>query len=291
MTIAAVRVRLREATPDDAQACGRILYEAFHGIATQRGFPDDFPNAEFAAIVIAHLAGDRDGHFGVVAECDGEIVGSNFISEHDPIRGVGPISVSPGAQGAGVGRRLMEAVIEHGRGGAGIRLLQDAHNSVSMSLYAQLGFDVKEPVARMMGEGLGGAPEGFEVRPLEAADLPACERVCLAVHGFARTRELSAAIEGPIATPIGVLRDGRLTGYATSLLRWSLAHGVAETEEDMRALIAGGGDPVDFLVPTRQAGLFRWCLARGLRVIKPMTLMAMGDYHEPRGAWFPSAGY
>jgi GNAT superfamily N-acetyltransferase len=290
MTIAATDITLREATPDDAHACGRVLYEAFHGVAAQRGFPDDFPNAEFATLVISFLT-NEDGHFGVVAERGGEVVGSNFISERDPIRGVGPISVSPLVQGAGVGRRLMEAVIERGRTGAGIRLLQDAHNTVSMSLYALLGFKVKEPVVRLMGDGLSGAPPGFEVRPLEPTDLPACERMCLAVHGFERTGELRAAIEGPVATPIGVLRDGRLTGYATSLLRWSLAHGVAQTDEDMRALIAGGGDPVDFLLPTRQAALFRWCLDRGLRVIKPMTLMAMGGYQEPRGAWFPSAAY
>jgi hypothetical protein len=37
--------------------------------------------------------------------------------------------------------------------------------------------------------------------------------------------------------------------------------------------------------------LFRWCLREGLRVAKPMTLLAMGEYHEPRGAWLPSAFY
>jgi hypothetical protein len=144
---------------------------------------------------------------------------------------------------------------------------------------------------RMMGDGLGGPPAGFEIRAVEEADVPACERVCIAAHGFERTGELQAAINGPTATPICVLREGRITGYATGFLRWTVAHGVAESEADMRALIAGGGDPVDFLVPTRDAGLFRWCLDNGLRVIKPMTLMAMGAYHEPRGAWFPSAAY
>ena len=26
-------------------------------------------------------------------------------------------------------------------------------------------------------------------------------------------------------------------------------------------------------------------------VVKPMTLMAMGEYREPRGVWFPSVFY
>jgi predicted N-acetyltransferase YhbS len=54
--------------------------------------------------------------WGVVAERDGRIVGSNFLDERDPIRGVSPISVDPEGQDAGVGRRLMEAVLERGGG-------------------------------------------------------------------------------------------------------------------------------------------------------------------------------
>ncbi|MGB2622514.1 MAG: hypothetical protein WA857_02520 [Candidatus Acidiferrum sp.] len=42
------------------------------------------------------------------------------------------------------------------------------------------------------------------------------------------------------------------------------------------------------LVPTRNAGLFRWCLENGLRVVQPMTLMTMGLYNEPAGAYLPS---
>jgi hypothetical protein len=71
-------------------------------------------------------------------------------------------------------------------------------------------------------------------------------------------------------------------------------HGVAETEADMRALIAGAAasaGPVSLLLPVRQASLSRWCLGEGMRVVKPMTLMAMGAYQEPRGCWFPSVFY
>jgi hypothetical protein len=51
------------------------------------------------------------------------------------------------------------------------------------------------------------------------------------------------------------------------------------------------GQPLFFLLPTRQADLFRWCLGQGLRVVKPMTLMAMNDYQEPRGCFLPSVLY
>jgi hypothetical protein len=63
----------------------------------------------------------------------------------------------------------------------------------------------------------------------------------------------------------------------------------------MQTLLAGTGkltgQPLFFLLPTRQADLFRWCLAQGLRVVKPMTLMAMKEYQEPRGCFLPSVLY
>jgi hypothetical protein len=42
------------------------------------------------------------------------------------------------------------------------------------------------------------------------------------------------------------------------------------------------------LVPIRRAGLFRWCLERGLRIAMPLTLMTLGEYREPAGAYLPS---
>jgi hypothetical protein len=60
----------------------------------------------------------------------------------------------------------------------------------------------------------------------------------------------------------------------------------------MCALIAGtlaqGDDSASFLLPIRQAGLFRWCLREGLRALKPMTYMSVGEYAEPKGSWIPS---
>ena len=41
--------------------------------------------------------------WGVVAEVEGRVVGSNFLDERSPIRGVGPITVDPRGQNAGSG--------------------------------------------------------------------------------------------------------------------------------------------------------------------------------------------
>jgi len=287
-------VELRAIEPADAPECARIVYEAFGGIHDHHRFERDFPTLEAAE----QLTGAFIAHpsiWGVVAESDGRVVGSNFIDLRGAIRGLGPITVDRRAQGRGVGRRLMQAALERSRGAAGIRLFQDSFNVGSLSLYASLGFEVKEPAVVISGRPSSGPAAGIEVRPLEEADLQGCEELCLRVHGFERTSELRDAIQVPALSPFGAVRDGRITAYATTLTFFPAAHAVAETEDDMRALILGavaaGEQPASFLLPTRQAGLFRWCLDAGLRVVKPMTYMAVGEYREPRGYWIPSVLY
>ena len=65
---------------------------------------------------------------------------------------------------------------------------------------------------------------------------------------------------------------------------------MGENTEDLQALIGAASEfqGPGILVPTRNAGLFRWCLENGLRVVQPMTLMTMGLYNEPAGAYLPS---
>jgi hypothetical protein len=187
----------------------------------------------------------------------------------------------------------MEAVLDRAGSGARMRLVQDAFNTRSVSLYAALGFEVKEPLLLVRGSPRRDLDPGVTVRPLSAEDLPACAALCEAVHGITRTHELRAALTR--FAPMAVERGGRVTGYLSAPGVWLMNHGVAETEADMAALLAGAamasGEPVPLLLPTRQAGLFRWCLGAGMRVVKPMTLMARGGYQEPRGCWFPSVLY
>lgn len=37
--------------------------------------------------------------------------------------------------------------------------------------------------------------------------------------------------------------------------------------------------------------LFQWCLEHDLQVVQPMTLMTVGLYNEPAGAYLPSILY
>jgi GNAT superfamily N-acetyltransferase len=288
---AARQVTLRQVEPSDTQRCAQIVFDAFAGIDDHHRFPRDFPALE-AATGFMEIWVPHPSVWGVVAEIDGRIVGCNFLDERDPIRGVGPNTVDPECQNAGVGRKLTAAVIERGQGAPGIRLLQGAFNMRSLSIYESLGFDVKEPVAVITGKPRSDPVRGVGVRPLEEGDLDECGALCEKVHGFDRTNELRDSIQA--FAPFVAVRDGRIAAYASSVTFWPLNHGVAESEDDMKALLRGAAvaveEPLAFLVPLR-TGLFRWCLQEGLRLVKPLNLMAIGEYQEPAGSWFPSVLY
>jgi predicted N-acetyltransferase YhbS len=285
------QITLRPVEPADTEQLAQILFDAFGDIHDHHRFPRDFPVLEAAQGMLGMWI-PHPQVWGVVAEVNGRVVGSNFLDERDEIVGVGPITVDPHGQNSGVGRRLMEAVIERGKDAPGIRLMQDGFHLRSLSLYASLGFDVTASCIVMSGTPHGQPVEGIEVRHLTEADVDQCEALCKQVHGFTRTGSLRDALQA--FAPFVAVRDGRVTAYATSVTFWPMAHGAAETEDDMKALLLGaaatGDEPLALLVPL-QSGLFRWSLEQGLRGVKPMNVMARGAYQEPRGAWFPSVIY
>lgn len=289
-------IQIRAMRQEDVERCGRICHAAFTDIAVKHNFRPDFPTPESAIQLTQGFFASPDV-FSVVAERDGEVIGSNHLWEYDAIRAVGPITVDPNAQAKGAGRMLMQAVIERGTSSdksAGVRLVQDAFNSTSLSLYTSLAFDVREPLALMEGRLTGDVPPDVTVRTLQEEDYESCAELCRRIHGFDRVNELKNT--PPFLTSFVALRDGRITAYASAPQFWALNHAVAETMSDMCALLTGAskllqGEPISFLLPTRQSDLFRWCLQNGLRVLKPMTLMSMGEYHEPRSCYIPSVGY
>ena len=280
-------VVVRTATPEDGPTCGQICYEAFSAISTVHGFPCDFPGPEVTTGLLSMMF-SSPGFYCVVAESGGRIIGSNVLDERSVIRGVGPITIDPGGQNLGVGRKLMQAVMDRAneRGAAGIRLSQAGFHNRSLALYASLGFDVREPLSCMQGRTHERSLPGCHVRPAKPEDAEACNALSRRVHGYDRGVDLAQAIEQGTARVVE--REGRITGYTTHLAFFG--HSTAETNVDLQSLIASAESfsGPGILVPSRNHVLLRWCLTNGLRVVQPLTLMSTGLYSDLSGAWLPS---
>ena len=136
-------IELRAIRESDHPRAAQIIFDAFAGIAQRHNFPPDMPVIDIPRGLLAAFTGRPEIH-AVAAEAGGKLLGVNFLDCRTPVGGVGPIAVDPATQAKGIGRRLMQAVIDEGkrRGLRSVRLCQDAFNTCSMSLYASLGFEV-----------------------------------------------------------------------------------------------------------------------------------------------------
>jgi predicted N-acetyltransferase YhbS len=279
-------IELRATRPEDVSGLGRICYEAFKDISERHGFPSDFSTVEFAQQVVGMLV-QNEQVYGVGAFEDGTPKGSNFLNMWGEVAGIGPVSVDVSSQGHGIGRQTMQDVVAHGRaqGYEMIRLCQDSFNMRSLALYSSLGFDTKEPLSYMALSTVG--PLDSNVRPAIEADLDAMDELCKSIYRISRKGE--CAVLMGLGFPALVLeRSGRVAGY---LLGTALGHGVAESDDDMLALLAslGASAPESHsFVPLRQGDLYRRALAAGHRNTKVMNLMALGPYEDPQGTFCSS---
>ncbi len=278
-------IELRRPEPEHITELGRICYEAFRDIAESHGFPPDFDSIEFARGVVGLLMQQETVYR--VAAFDGDAPrGSNFMNMWGDAAGIGPISVDLTAQGEGIGKRLMQDALAHAKEQRvnSVRLCQDSFNMHSLALYASLGFDVKEPLAHMALSNAGPVDDAF--RPATPADHDAMDALCRDVYRISRKGEY-AALAGA-GFPAFVLDRGRITGYLTGT---AIGHGVAESDDEMLALLAGIGASMPAAhahVAMRQGALYRRALAAGHRNRKVMNLMTYGPYEEPQGTYCPS---
>jgi predicted N-acetyltransferase YhbS len=285
-----MNLTMRSGQAEDAEACGAICYRAFKVIAEEHHFPPDFPDTETAVGLMNYIFSSAAA-YSVVAEVEGQIVGSNFLWENPFIAGVGPITVEPSCQNAAVGRKLMERVLQRAEELklAGVRLVQAAYHNRSLALYTKLGFDVREPLSVMQGATPGVNFPGYQVRLANEADLDSCNQLCFNIHGHDRTHELLDAIRA--GTSSVVEHNGTITGYTTQV--GFFGHTIAATNAGLKVLIGAAANfsGPGFLLPSHNAEVLRWCLQNGLRIIQPMTLMSKGLYNNPGGAFLPSVLY
>ena len=225
-------IELVPVMPEHIEELGGMHYEAFKGIADRFSVPPISDSVASSQRGINWLT-NHPKIYGVAALEDGKLVGAAYVSMRDEVAAVGPVFVSPLCQGKGIGRILTQNVVNQARQGGfeRIRLVQDAVNVSSLSLYISLGFDVKETMAFMRPKPISDSVEG--IRLANESDLPAIERLSRDIYKISRRNEVAEDIYS--GDPVLLLeREYRITGY---FLPGMDGHGVAEDDEDMLALI------------------------------------------------------
>jgi ribosomal protein S18 acetylase RimI-like enzyme len=163
------RVLIRPATSADLPRLGRLgalLVEAHHAFDARRFLPtrDRMP-ADYAAFLLRQMA-DGDVML-LVADDAGDVIGYAYaaIEDYDYTVLRGPagvlhdIVVDPASRHRGVGRRLLETVLEcmHGRGAPRVVLSTAERNEAAQRLFAAVGF--RRTMIEMTHELGSGGPE------------------------------------------------------------------------------------------------------------------------------------
>ena len=130
-------------------------------------------------------------------------------------------------------------------------------------------------------------PPDANFRPATADDHDEMDALCREVYRISRKGEYATLAAAGF--PAFVLdRGDRIHGY---IIGTAIGHAVAETDDDMLALLASIGTSTPDAhahIPMRQGDLYRRALAAGHRNRKVMNLMAYGPYEEPAGTYCPS---
>jgi GNAT superfamily N-acetyltransferase len=266
---------------DETDEVGRILFESFKEIADRHGFPPEFPTIHNARGAARWLVGvEQVVSFAARGR---SLEGVTFMSLLDDIAGIGPVAVDLAAQGRGAGRRLMQAAISEARdrGHPQVRLIQDAFNVTSLSLYASLGFQVVEPLAIVQTPPLQATD--LPIRPADLDDRSALGALYERLTGVRRDAEITLSLQ--IGTVEVFERSGVTCGMVACYDDNRVNFGAAETAEDLLYLVghraALKGEVVQWALPMRHPGLLEAAVTARSRVVKMGNLMAIGEYEAP----------
>ncbi len=151
--------------------------------------------------------------FGYVAELDGAVVGTAMAwLSGDEAATLGMVIVAPRAQGMGIGRRLMNAVLAD----LGDRTVLLNATDEGAPLYRKLGFEEAGPVFQHQGAAFAVPMAELipdeRVRPLGAKDMASLREMARRATGMNRDALLDALVPG--AQGVVLTRSNEPVGFA-----------------------------------------------------------------------------
>ena len=150
---------------------------------------------------------------GFVAEDASGVIGTALCWKYGAERAsLGMVIVSPAQQGRGIGRKLMELVLEE----VGGRVTFLHATPAGQPLYEKLGFRAAGTLDQHQGAAfqppLVSLPAGERLRPIGASDRPRLIELATRASGLDRSDMLPKLLDQ--ASGIALDRDGELIGFA-----------------------------------------------------------------------------
>lgn len=219
---------------------------------------------------------------GYVAEDGGELVGTVLCWAHDRRHAsLGMVIVSPGHQGHGIGRRLMDLALAD----LGERTVLLNATTQGRKLYESLGFraigEVEQHQAAVAQVPVVSLPRGERLRPVGASDATALAALATSASGFSRARTIGRLLA--VADAIVLARGDESLGFAC-FRRFGHGHAigpvVAPDAARARALVSHWvamhpGRFVRIDVPG-SGGLGGWLDGLGLEKVDTVITMVRG---------------
>jgi GNAT superfamily N-acetyltransferase len=207
--------RLQESELSTADRIMRVAFGTFLGVPDPESFGGD------ASYVRTRWKANRDAAFAAVIEK--EVVGSNFATNWGSVGFFGPLTIRPDLWDRGVGKRLMEPVMEcfdkWETNHAG--LFTFAHSQKHIGLYQKFGFYPRFLTAIMSKpiEPIGGHTVWTKFSDTPANDRPAildtCRELTDAIYqGLDVGHEIRAIADQKLGDTILLWNDNALTGLA-----------------------------------------------------------------------------
>lgn len=221
----------------------------------------------------------RLGHGWVECGDDGALLGTaTWWAYGESFGTIGLVVVDRSQQGKGIGRRLMDTIIDD----AGSRSLQLIATTAGLKLYRQCGFREVGTIEQRQGIVAPrpplAPPDGVTVRAVTANDLETLVSLDTAAFGALRRQVIHQLLIE--ASGIVAMTDGRTTGFAMARPAGrgiSIGPLVAESETLAITLVSQLLSTITGLaridIPSDAQQLARWLDSVGLVAVDHVTLM------------------
>lgn len=300
---------LRPLTDDDRSAYSHMLHRAFNTWYGARGWPGDyFGCAPEQAGIFLDIYGDISPGHSVAAfdPGSGEIMGACFYHPREHHVSLGVMSVSPDYFKRGVGRTLVNHIVDFTESNQypALRLVGSAINMDSFSLYNRSGFiprgSYHDMVISVPPGGLAAHyPLCERVRKATLADIDAMAALEMEVSGISRINDYRYAIENPRGALHALVfenTDGTIEGFMISIRHPALnmlGPCVARTEKATLALLLQAserfrGEVPLFVIPMDKRELVETLYDWGARNVETHLFQVRGKFQPFNGVSLPS---